>query len=129
MYIYVHERTYTYGRVHHKKTNFWVWNFAFQKKYVTVSVNVPRSGDILTQAGHIFFLRGENFNPNLCFFALKHKGGIGLYFSKKIKRLPRLSSDIKRAQIVTASDNFQKGYPSKASIRIPARSAGASHPT
>ena len=27
-----------------------------------------------------------------------HKGGIELDFSKKIKRIPRLSSDIKRAQ-------------------------------
>ena len=54
-----------------------------------------------------------------------------LDFSKKIIRIPRLSSDIKRAQTVTVSDNFQKGYPSKAStcITIPARSAGASHPT
>ena len=65
----------------------------------------------------------------MSFFVLGNKGAIYLHFSKKIKIIPRLSSEFKRAQIVTPTDNFQKGCPSKASIRIPIRSAGASHPS
>ena len=74
-------------------------------------------------------MRDEISKPNLDFFALKYKGAIYLDCSKKSKSIPCLSKKFKCAQIVPISDNFQKGYPSEASIRIPARSAGASHPT
>ena len=66
---------------------------------------------------HIFFSERRNFQPKSLFlcFTDSIKEVCSVILVKKIKIIPRLSSDIKRAQKVTLSDNFQKGYPSERS--------------
>ena len=57
-----------------KKQRFGLKFSSLRKNMCPAWVRISALLENITCYGHIFFLRGEISNPNLCFFALKYKG-------------------------------------------------------